>query len=742
MPDKPKKSTACKVDISTSAEKKLQLLKEYAAAIKRHNHLYYVLDRPAISDAAYDTLKKKWERLATQIPDEAAAHGVEDVGSAFAGMQGNTFTGKGNITAEVKAQPAVVTGDVFSRARKRVQHVRPLHSLDNAFSAEDAHDMINKMKRFLKTQDQLTFVAEPKIDGLSVALLYEKGRLIRGATRGDGVWGEDVTSNIKVFPGIPEQLCGEAIPDVLEVRGEVFMEKAAFQALNAQQKKAQKPLFANPRNAAAGSLRQLDARVTALRPLSFWAHGFAADVALDATYAGAMEKLHRWGMPIAPLTPCATTKELIKHHASVEENRASLSCDIDGVVYKLNDLNLWKRLGHSAKAPRFAFAFKFHPEIAETTLHNITIQVGRTGNLTPVAELEPVNVGGVVVTRASLHNADEIARLDVRVGDRVQIKRAGDVIPQVLKALTEKRTETLPAFVFPLMCPSCGSTVQRAADEVAWRCPAGTACEPQALGRLQHMTSRRAFDIEGLGDKLLSFFWNKGWVKQGVDLFSLIQRVNAKEIDLAAEEGWGTQSVSNLLDALERARRIPLERFLYALGMPQVGVTTAKLLAQHFETWEAFWKTVTPLKAVSHQESIAHKMESLAHLASLHGVGNLMAEAILAFFAQDKERIAATNLFAAVEVVPYKKDVIAQQETGLTGKTLVLTGTLQNLSRAEATAQAVRAGALVTTTLSKKTDFLVVGDNAGSKLAKARALGIKKIDEAAFTHLLQQIKAH
>lgn len=677
----------------------LEEIKTLASELRDHNHLYYVEDAPAISDAAYDALKQRWESLAERWPKLAAKHSPENVGSTAAGA---------------------------ASARQKVQHLKPLYSLDNAFSITDATALYDKMRRFLKTEDALELAIESKIDGLSVALLYKQGRLIRAATRGDGIWGEDVTPNIRTVTSIPHALSTETPPAEIEIRGEIFLKKEDFLALNAAQEAEGKPLFANPRNAAAGSLRHLDPSVTAARPLAFYPHGFATSAPWNvSSYGEAMECLRTWGFDTLPIHMIQTVNNLAEHHQNTAETRAQLTFDIDGLVCKLNDLVLWERLGYSSKAPRFAFAFKFDPEIAETLLHDISLQVGRLGTLTPVAHLQPVNIGGVLVTRASLHNADELARKDIRIGDTVKVKRAGDVIPQVLASVPNKRSSDARPFVFPMTCPSCGTAVVQEEDAVAWRCPAALTCPAQQLWRLRHFVSRAAFDIEGLGVKHIQLFVEKGWVKTPADLFTLETRHRDGVLDLEDEPGWGTKSAHNLFTALRARHTIGLDRFIYALGIPQVGTATAKLLAETYATFKAFWQAICPASA----DDEAHE-KVVEVLTSLHGVGQAMAEDMLTFAASPAAQTMVKNLLTHVTVAPFER--AATMQTPLSGKTVVLTGTLQTLSRAEATSRATAAGALVTTAISKKTDFLVAGDTPGSKLKKAHAWGVRVLNEPTF----------
>lgn len=684
-------------------------LKQLSDSIAHHSNLYYNHDAPTLSDADFDRLKQTWDTL-------SRAFGAESEGLA-----------PSPVGAPVKA-----TG-----ARARVQHLAPLYSLDNAFHMDDAADFVGKMNRFLRQEADLAFVAEPKIDGLSVALLYEKGVLLRAATRGDGRFGEDITANIKTLNGLPHTL---SLTDPIEIRGEVFLENKAFLALNADQESQGLEAFANPRNAAAGSVRHLDPNVTAARPLKFKPHGFHGPGPLAFhTYLDVLAQLRTWGFDLNEHKLCGTLDDIRAYQEDLSIRRHAFAFDIDGTVFKLNDLNLWNRLGHNQKAPRFAFAFKFDPEIATTVLEDISLQVGRLGTLTPVAHLAPVNIGGVLVTRASLHNADELERQDLRIGDTVQVKRAGDVIPQVLGPLKDKRPAGTTPFVFPKICPSCKGPIQRVENQVAWRCQNGAHCPAQAIWRLRHFASRPALDIDGIGKNGIALFFEKGWLKTPNDFFTLQQRQENGTLGLESLVGWGDKSMQNLWDAIRRAQTPPLNRFIYALGIPGVGAATADLLAQNFKTIDAFMALFDSPNETAAERNAAENPTSFQEtLEAIHGIGPLVAKDIGDFFQDPGHQNWVKRLLNHVQPRATEPPQ-SSAETALSGKTLVFTGTLPTLSRAEATALAKKAGALVTSSLSSKTAFLVAGDAAGSKLSKAEKLGVTILDEATFKGMLHPI---
>ena len=593
-----------------------------------------------------------------------------------------------------------------------------------------------RIRRFLGLGDDapIAFTAEPKIDGLSISLRYDKGRLVEAATRGDGTEGENVTANVKTMQEIPHRLKGDDLPDTIDIRGEIFMSHADFARLNAEQAAAGSKVFANPRNAAAGSLRQLDSKITAKRPLRFFAYGWGEAKALPAdTQSGVLAAFAKWGMPTNPETTiCQSAEELMDYYGALEEKRASLGYDIDGIVYKVDRLDLQERLGFVSRAPRWAIAHKFPAEKAMTVLNDIEIQVGRTGALTPVAKLEPVTVGGVVVSNATLHNEDEIARKDVRVGDTVVVQRAGDVIPQIVSVVLEKRPETSEPFKFPELCPACGSHAVREADEksgrkdVVRRCTGGLICPAQRVERLKHFVSRNAFDIDGLGDKSIQAFYDDGLMQSPPDIFTLEARDAEAATQLKDREGWGEQSARKLFASIDARRSVPLDRFIYGLGIRHVGETTAKVLARSYGDIAAFRAAM--IAAGEGEES-----EAWADLNNIDGIGRTVAEALVEFFAEPHNVKVVDDLLN--EVTPTPLEAVATQSP-VAGKTVVFTGTLEKISRSEAKAKAERLGAKVAGSVSKKTDYVVAGADAGSKLTKARDLGVTVLTEDEWDALI------
>ena len=660
--------------------------------IAAHDRRYYNDDAPTISDAEYDALRQRYAALEAAFPELA---------------------GPDSLSRKVGAAP--------SKDFAKVRHVVPMLSLGNVFADEEVEEFCGRVRRFLGLADDapLAFTAEPKIDGLSCSLRYEQGRLIQAATRGDGYEGEDVTANVRMIDAIPQHL--RDAPAVLEARGEVYMRKADFAAMNARQQAAGKPVFANPRNAAAGSLRQLDPSVTAERPLSFFAYAWGElSEPIARTQKGALDAFARLGLPINPLTElCQTPAGMLAHYRKIEAQRASLDYDIDGVVYKVDDLALQERLGFVSRSPRWAVAHKFPAERATTVVEAIEIQVGRTGALTPVAKLRPVTVGGVVVSNASLHNEDEIARLDVRVGDAVVVQRAGDVIPQILEVVRDDAHEGRERFAFPQVCPVCGSAALREIDEktgeadVVRRCTGRLVCAAQAVEGLKHFASRNAFDIEGLGDKQIELFFKEGVIKTAADIFTLAARDGRNRPPLSEWDGFGEVSARNLFAAIEARRRIPFNRFLYALGIRHVGETNARRLARHFADFDAL-------------RSAARGADAAAALGGIDGIGPTVIESLVDFFAEPHNEDALGKLLDEVTIEP-----MPALETGhpLAGKTVVFTGSLERMTRDEAKAFAERLGAKVSGSISSKTDLVVAGPGAGSKLAKARELGVETIDE-------------
>lgn len=687
-----------------------------ASEIARHNALYHADDAPEITDAEFDALTR--ENLAIE--------------AAFPQL----------VRPD---SPSRTVGATPAGALAKVVHARAMLSLDNAFADEDVGEFIDRVRRFLKlaTDDPVAVTTEPKIDGLSCSLRYEKGRLVQAATRGDGSVGEDVTPNVRTIGDIPQTLPHDA-PDVFEIRGEVYMAKEDFRALNARLlaeagDPAKARQFANPRNAAAGSLRQKDATVTASRPLRFLAHGWGEVSALPAdTQYGVMLAIADWGLPVSDaLIRVESVAAMLDRYRAIEAERADLPFDIDGVVYKVDRLDWQERLGFVARAPRWAIAHKFPAEQAQTILRAIDTQVGRTGKITPVARLEPVTVGGVVVTNATLHNADEIERLGVRPGDRVVIQRAGDVIPQIVTNLT--RDEPRETWHFPTHCQECGSALAREEGEVDWRCTGGLICPAQRVERLRHFVSRHALDIEGLGLTHIEAFFRDGLIHSPADIYRLHDARDA----LIARERWAETSVDNLLRAIDAKRKPPLDRFLFALGIRHVGEVTARDLARRYSTWDKLMAMIAGaldrraelVQAVGESDDKfrARAAKELAAIAETPGVGPEVAQALVDFFAEPHNREVLADLLAEVAVEP----VIHQTRTSeVTGKTVVFTGSLETMSRDEAKAQAEALGAKTAGSVSAKTDLVVAGPGAGSKLKKAADLGIRVIDEAQWQEIV------
>ena len=668
--------------------------------IAAHDVAYHQKDAPVVSDAEYDALRRRYEALEAQFPELAGA---------------------ASLSRSVGAAP--------SEKFAKVRHAVPMLSLSNVFEEAEAEEFVERVRRFLGlgAGQPIAFVAEPKIDGLSCTLRYEDGALMQAATRGDGYEGEDVTANVRTIAEIPHRLSGRGWPRVMEARGEIYMRRSDFAALNARQEAAGEKAFANPRNAAAGSLRQLDSAVTAQRPLHFFAYAWGELSAPPAaTQMGMIEAFRGWGLPTNDETVlCEDAAALVAHYRRIAENRARLPYDIDGVVYKVNDLALQQRLGFVSRSPRWAVAHKFPAEQAMTILRGIDVQVGRTGALTPVARLEPVTVGGVVVTNATLHNEDEIARKDVRVGDTVIVQRAGDVIPQIVAVALDKRPPGLAPYAFPHVCPACGSAAVRELDakgeaDAVRRCTGGLVCPAQAVERLKHFASRNAFDIEGLGDKQIEFFYEKGLIRAPADVFTLEARDSdpASLVKIRNFEGFGEPSVRNLFAAIAARRSVALNRFIFALGMRHVGETNARRLARHFETFEALRATA---RAAQDKDS-----EARAEITNIEGVGDVVAEAVVDFFAEPHNETALDALLREVTPVPMER---VESTSPVAGKTIVFTGALERMTREEAKAMAERLGAKVAGSVSKKTDLVVAGPGAGSKLAKAESFGVEVITE-------------
>jgi DNA ligase (NAD+) len=662
-------------------------LMRLARLIAHHDKLYHDRDAPEISDADYDALVRENRELEEQYPHLVRAD-----------------------------SPSRRLGAAPTSALAKVTHARPMLSLDNAFSIEEVEDFVARIRRFLNlpASEPVALTAEPKIDGLSCSLRYEMGVLALAATRGDGTVGEDVTPNARTISDIPQVIKGA--PDVFEVRGEVYMSKADFAALNERQEASGGKIFANPRNAAAGSLRQKDASVTAARPLRFLAHGWGElSEPLGMLQLLAMKKIESFGIPVSDLlVRCETVEDALAHYVKIEHERADLPYDIDGVVYKVGRLDWQERLGQVARSPRWGLAHKFPAEKAETTLEAIDIQVGRTGKLTPVGRLTPVGVGGVIVSNATLHNRDEIARLGLRVGDRVRIQRAGDVIPQVVENLT--RDVPREAYVFPDHCPECNSEAVAEEGEVDVRCTGGLICPAQRIERLRHFVSRGAMDIDGLGEKSIVEFVELGWLEGPADIF----RLKDHRDKLIGREGWQAKSVDNLLEAIQNRVGFDPARFLFGLGIRHIGAVTAKDLMKAFGTIEEL-------------ERVARSDNAIPELSSVDGVGGIVAEAVVDFFHEPHNREELAELLELARPAAF---VSTARETEWTGKTIVFTGSLETMSRDEAKAQAERLGARAAGSVSAKTDLVVAGPGAGSKLKKAEELGIRVIGEAEWADIV------
>jgi len=686
------------------------------AEIAQHDKRYYQEDRPSITDAEYDELRARYNAIEERFPDLRTLE---------------------SLSLKVGAAP--------SGKFKKVRHALPMLSLDNAFSDEDVVDFVARIRRFLKLDEseKIAFSAEPKIDGLSMSLRYEGGELVTAATRGDGTEGEDVTANIRTLDDVPQKLKGKAVPKVCEVRGEVYMTKRAFLQLNERQKAAGGQIFANPRNSAAGSLRQKDPSITASRPLGFFAYGWGemSDMPAD-TQTGAIKWFEACGFKTNPLTRlCRSTDELIAFHRKIEEGRARLDYDIDGVVYKIDRIDWQERLGFVSRTPRWAVAHKFPAERATTVMRDVLITVGRTGVLTPTAQLEPVGIGGVVVSMATLHNEDYIKGVggkgeslregrDIRIGDTVIVQRAGDVIPQIVDVVIDKRPKDAKPYKFPRKCP-CYLHTDVVREETATgeegaraRCTGEFACPFQKIEHLKLFCSRRAFDIEGLGEKQIELFFEKEWVKEPADIFTL-EKKHRK--DLLEEEGFGETSVRNLFDAINVRRTIALDRFIYALGIRHVGETTALALARGYGSWQAFHDAC--LKIAKGDAEAAVEMDALDQ------IGDTVIEAVKAYFGESYNRGIVERLKKQVEVLDAEKP---KTDSAIAGKTVVFTGSLEKMTREEAKAQAERLGAKAAGSVSKKTDYVVAGPGAGSKLAEAKKHGVTVLTEDEWLKLISR----
>ena len=703
------------VDVAklTKAQAKVEHMR-LALELEGHDKRYYQDDAPSVTDAEYDALRQRYNAIEKRFPE---------------------FVTSDSPSQKVGAAP--------SGRFKKVRHAVPMLSLDNAFAEQDVIDFVGRIARFLKLgDDKIDFSAEPKIDGLSMSLRYEGGELVTAATRGDGAEGEDVTANIRTLEDVPQKLKGRKVPDICEVRGEVYMTKKAFLALNERQKAAGDTIFANPRNSAAGSLRQKDPGITASRPLGFFAYAWGQMSAMpEETQSGMIGWFERCGFKTNPLTKlCHSVEQLIAFHREIEEARAELDYDIDGVVYKVDRLDWQERLGFVSRTPRWAVAHKFPAERATTVLRDIEIQVGRTGSFTPVGKLEPVGVGGVIVQNVTLHNEDYIRGIggdgeqlrdgrDIRIGDTVVIQRAGDVIPQVVDVVIDKRPRGAKEFHFPKKCP-CPLHTDVVREETATgeegsraRCTGEFACPFQKIEHLRLFVSRRAFDIDGLGEKQIQFFFDQEWVREPADIFTLPKR-NAK-LKLEAIEGYGETSVRNLFAAIEERRRISLERFIYALGMRHVGETTALALARGYGSWDAFHDAC--LKVAKGDE------ETIAEMDALDQIGDTVIRSVAAYFGESHNRGIVERLKNEVTVLDAEKP---KSNSAVAGKTVVFTGSLEKMTRDEAKATAERLGAKAAGSVSKKTDYVVAGPGAGSKLAEAKKHGVAVLTEDEWLKLI------
>ena len=697
-------------------------LDELAKAIARANAAYHQADAPEISDAEYDRLKRLNAEIEARFPD------LKRVDSP---------------SEQVGAAPA--------EGFQKITHAVPMLSLGNAFSDEDVTEFDRSIRKYLglAEDERLEYTAEPKIDGLSLSLRYEEGGLVHAATRGDGTTGENVTANARTIGDIPAELTGA--PEVLEVRGEVYMSHEDFAALNERQEKAGAKTFANPRNAAAGSLRQLDASVTARRPLRFFAYAWGAvSDQLADTQMDAIRGLATLGFATNPLTRlCDGPAEMLTHYRDIEEQRATLGYDIDGVVYKVNDLSLQSRLGFRSTTPRWAIAHKFPAELAWTRLEAIDIQVGRTGALSPVARLTPVTVGGVVVSNATLHNEDYIAGRDangqqirdgkdIRVGDWVQVYRAGDVIPKVADVDLSKRPQDAEPFAFPHICPECGSEAIREEGDAVRRCTGGLICPAQAVEKLKHFVSRAAFDIEGLGAKQVEQFFKDGWIREPADIFTLEERFSGGLQQLKNREGWGAKSAENLFAAIDERRTIPFHRFLFGLGIRHLGEVAAKDLARAFGSWDALADAADraagePATSKGPGRDTLAESPAWGEFLAIDGVGATLTQSLVTTLAQENERQSIERLVGHLTIVPPEEQAT---DSPVAGKTVVFTGTLEKMTRAEAKARAEALGAKVSGSVSAKTDLVVAGPGAGSKAKRAVELGIETIDEDAWLALI------
>lgn len=691
-------------DIADMSEEQAKAeLKRLAEEIAKSDTAYYQNDDPYLTDSEYDDIKRLNEQIEARFPQLIRAD-----------------------------SPSKRVGSPVKSEFKKIALKVPMLSLADIFSEGELFDFVKSVQRFLNTSDDIEFTSEPKMDGLSFSARYENGVLVSGATRGDGKIGEDITDNLKTIEGLPHKVLAPDFPKIIELRGEVYMSKADFMELNAKNATENKKPFANPRNAAAGSLRQLDANVTKQRKLSLLVYtwGEVSEI-LWQSQSEFLQKVKEWGFPINPYNRlCHNAAEIADSYEILQQTRADLPYDIDGIVYKVNSLELQNRLGFLTRTPRWAIAHKFPAEKAITRINNIRIQVGRTGALTPVADLEPINVGGVIVAHATLHNEDEIKRKDIRVGDYVIIQRAGDVIPQVLGVEKERRSVDSVEYEFPHYCPECGAHAIREEDEAVRRCTGGLSCPAQAIERLKHFVSREAFNIEGLGSKIIEQFFTEKILHSPADIFSLERRnfggddlfSSGEGLHLENREGWGKKSAENLFRAINERRNITLPRFIYALGIRQVGAATSLLIAQNYGSFANFMQQM--------------QAENLEKLLSIDGIGEAMAKDIVEFFKEAHNVKIISELLNEVTVADFQDT--ANHDSPLSGKTVVFTGTLENMTRAEAKAKALGMGAKVAGSVSAHTDYVIMGADAGSKAKKAQELGVKILSEDEFLSLVNR----
>ena len=666
---------------------------ELVSLLKGYSKQYYIFDDPAVSDAEYDSLYNELLDIEKEYPE-----------------------------LRTQESPSQNVGAKVSKDFKKVEHKDRMLSLENAYNEDDIAQFFERIKK-LTGQSDIDVVLEPKFDGLSAAIVYKNGKLVQASTRGDGSIGEDVTANIMTIDSVPKNI--DSAEDRFEVRGEIVMLKSDFQKLNEERLKLSEKLFANPRNAAAGSLRQLDANITKIRKLTFFAYAIYSSTNDISTQMEVLEKLKQLGFNVSNYVKlCRNQHEAFAFYKQMESQRAELKYDIDGIVYKTNDLFLQKEMGVSSKYPRHSIAYKFPAEKAETTVLDIVVQVGRTGNITPVAELVPVTVGGVVISRATLHNKEDLEKKDIRIGDKVVLQRAGDVIPQILYPVIEKRSANSVPFEFPTVCPCCGSKLVQEDQEVAIKC-INLNCKAQLVERLIHFVSKPAFNIDGLGEQNIRFFFEKEIIKSPVDIFSIEQRKDS--LQLEKYEGWGELSVANLFRSINAARVISLDRFIYALGISQVGKAVSKLIAKFFGTYPKFYQCISNSNG--------------KHLLEINGIGESIVDDFDNFFANEINMSVVRSLAGDGKIngVVTVTDVASSSEGGLlSGQTIVFTGSLVNFSRDEAREFAEKYGAKVSSTVSSKTTFVVAGENAGSKLAQAQKLGVKVYSEDEFMKLIQQ----